>query len=139
MAPSNSTHSSKMQFSTAFITYTFTKDDISGPVKDSSGRTIYTLFTDKGMLSPKATMISRAGEEEESNRVAEIHWGGLTKSKRIIINGSEIEKFLREKRTGLFTPSEWWFSDEDGNEYYWKDLEVSHCVEKNLFCNGRNY
>lgn len=114
-----------MQRSTTFITYTFIEDDLSGPVKDPSGKTVYVLSTDKGILSPKSTTISRAGQEEKSETAAQIHWGSLTKSKKIVINGNEIEKFVKEKRTGLFTPSEWWFADEDGNEYYWKELEVS--------------
>ncbi|KIO23421.1 hypothetical protein M407DRAFT_27117 [Tulasnella calospora MUT 4182] len=112
-----------MQHSSTFITYTFIEDDLSGPVKDPSGKTIYLLSTAKGILSPKSTTISRVSQEEKSETAAELYWGSLTKSKRIVVNGNEMEKLLKEKRTGLFTPSEWWFSDEDGNEYYWKELE----------------
>ncbi|KAG9002256.1 hypothetical protein FRB90_011412 [Tulasnella sp. 427] len=110
-------------FSTAFVTYTFVEDDLDGPLKNASGRVVYILKTHQGMLTPKSTRICRPAHGEKNEPAAEIHWGGLTKSKRVIINGNEIEKFLKEIRTGLFTPSEWWFSDEDGNEYYWKDLE----------------
>ncbi|KAG8988828.1 hypothetical protein FRB90_002529 [Tulasnella sp. 427] len=110
-------------FSTAFVTYTFVEDDLNGPLKNASGRVVYILKTDQGMLTTKSTRICRPAHGEKNEPAAEIHWGGLTKSKRVIINGKEIEKFLKEIRTGLFTPSEWWFSDEDGNEYYWKALE----------------
>ncbi|KAG8893448.1 hypothetical protein FRC01_013582, partial [Tulasnella sp. 417] len=112
-----------MQHFNTFITYTFSEDDLSGPVKDPSGKTIYLLSTTNGILAPKSTTISRASQEENSGPAAEIYWGSLTKSKKIVVNGNEIEKFLKEKRTGVFTPSEWWFSDEDGNEYYWKEFE----------------
>ncbi len=105
-----------------FSNLTFSGSAFSGPLRDASGRPVYTLEPINGTLRGlKGVTVSRADGTSVGALTFPSIFSGPGQTN---INGQDIPDLLQTSRNGLLLRPEYGFLDGQGNEFCWKNLTV---------------
>lgn len=111
-----------------FLIFAYPDDILNGTIVNAGGRVMYTLTTEEHIIRSDITTITRP----DKSTVALIQWGSaIGRSAQVVLTDSTVpaKEYLAEaKADSLGGQDSEVFRDQEGNEYYWRDCEVSRFV-----------
>ena len=117
--------SAKPHAPSSFIKYEFTLDAFNGPMNDGLGRAAYTLSSPETFLGG---MTSTQISHPDGQVVGMIEWPGVLRSKKITLDGVQVDHLLYQKSVAWVGPTKHSWKDSQDNEFYWKESTVRFYV-----------